>query len=83
MINLICQTNKPPTQSPVKWVCVGEAERWNEQALPTGRSEGYAIRTVLMFSFSILFHFSFCKVGKLWGKQDVLLSFNIVLYDAY
>ena len=31
---------RPPTQSPAKRVCVGEAERWNEQALPFWAKRG-------------------------------------------
>ena len=31
---------RPPMQSPAKRVCVGEAERWNEQALPFWAKRG-------------------------------------------
>ena len=31
---------RPPTQSPAKRVCVGEAERWNERALPFQAKRG-------------------------------------------
>ena len=31
---------RPPTQSPAKWVCVGEEERWSERALSVRTKRG-------------------------------------------